>query len=125
MRARERAKARKTNPRILRLLEALRKASRENDAKIWRDIAERLERPRRSYAEVNLSRINRYAEDGDTVLVPGKVLGAGRLEKRVTVAALAFSQKAFASIRESGGRCLTIEELMRENPKGSRIKIMA
>jgi len=52
------------------------------------------------------------------------VLGAGRLEKRVTVAALAFSQKAFASIRESGGRCLTIEELMRENPKGSRIKIM-
>ena len=65
MRTRERAKARKTNPSILRLLEALRKASRENDARIWQDIAERLERPRKS-----------YAEDGDTVLVL-KVLGAG------------------------------------------------
>lgn len=65
MRARERAKARKADLRILRLLEALRKASRENDARIWRDIAERLERPRKS-----------YAEDGDTVLVL-KVLGAG------------------------------------------------
>ena len=108
MRARERAKARKTNPSILRLLDELRKASRENDARIWRDIAERLERPRRSYAEVNLSRINRYAEDGDTVLVPGKVLGAGRLEKRVTVAALAFSQKAFASIRAVSYTHLTL-----------------
>jgi len=65
VRTRERAKARKTNPSILRLLEALRKASRENDARIWQDIAERLERPRKS-----------YAEDGDTVLVL-KVLGAG------------------------------------------------
>ncbi|MDF2956014.1 MAG: Ribosomal protein L18E [Candidatus Alkanophagales archaeon MCA70_species_2] len=65
MRARERAKARKADLRILRLLEALRKAPRENDARIWRDIAERLERPRKS-----------YAEDGDTVLVL-KVLGAG------------------------------------------------
>jgi len=65
VRTRERAKARKTNPSILRLLEALRKASRENDARIWQDIAERLERPRKS-----------YAEDGDTVLVL-RVLGAG------------------------------------------------
>lgn len=71
MRTRERAKARKTNPSILRLLEALRKASRENDARIWQDIAERLERPRKS-----------YAEDGDTVLVL-RVLGAGEELARI------------------------------------------
>ncbi len=125
MRAREIAKARKTHPRILRMLDELRKASRENNVRIWRDIAERLERPRRSYAEVNLSRINRYAREGETIVVAGKVLGAGKLDKRVYVAALGFSRKAYQRITALGGRCMSIDDLLRENPKGSGVRIMA
>ncbi|RLG38285.1 50S ribosomal protein L18e [Methanosarcinales archaeon] len=125
MRAREIAKARKTHPRILRMLDELRKASRENNVRIWRDIAERLERPRRSYAEVNLSRINRYAREGETIVVAGKVLGAGKLDKRVYVAALGFSRKAYQRITALGGRCMSIDDLLKENPKGSGVRIMA
>ena len=55
----------KTDPRIAKLIEDLRVKSRENDALIWRDIAGRLERSRKSYATVNLSRINRHVAENE------------------------------------------------------------
>jgi large subunit ribosomal protein L18e len=87
-------------------------------------VAKKLERPGRNYAQVNLSKINRYAKDGETVIIAGKVLGAGLLEKAVTVAAYNFSATAMEKIAEVGGKCLTIEQIMEENPKGSGIKIL-
>lgn len=120
---------RKTNPRIDKLIEDLKKIARENSAPIWRDIAKRLEKPRRNYAAVNLSKINRYSDANDTILVPGKVLSAGAIDKPVTVAALGFSKKAFEEISKCGdgkekGKCVSIEELVENNPKGSGVKII-
>lgn len=120
---------RKTNPRIDKLIEDLKKIARENSAPIWRDIAKRLEKSRRNYAAVNLSKINRYSDANDTILVPGKVLSAGAIEKPVTVAALGFSKKAFEEISKCGdgkekGKCVSIEELVENNPKGSGVKII-
>ncbi|MGB2841676.1 MAG: 50S ribosomal protein L18e [Halobacteriota archaeon] len=120
---------RKTNPRIAKLIEDLKKIARENSAPIWRDIAKRLEKPRRNYAAVNLSKINRYSDANDTILVPGKVLSAGAIDKPVTVAALGFSKKAFEEISKCGdgkekGKCVSIEELVENNPKGSGVKII-
>lgn len=114
----------KTNPRIISLISDLKTASRESGVNIWREIARRLERPTRNYPEVNLSRINRYSGTDDTVLIPGKVLGAGSIEHKVTVVALNFSDSAMEKILDKGGSCLTIEELVRVNPGGSGIKIM-
>jgi large subunit ribosomal protein L18e len=113
----------KTDPRIIRLIEELKRISRERDVPLWRDIATRLERPRRHYAEVNLSKINRFSAEHDTIVVPGKVLSAGRLEKSVTVAALGFSKKAYEEI-SARGHCMSIEELTERNPKGSGVKII-
>jgi large subunit ribosomal protein L18e len=117
-------KLRKTNLRLISLRNALKAKAREKNAVVWRDIAERLERPTRNYSEVNLSKINRYAEKKETVVVPGKVLGSGVLEHSVTVAAFNFSAGAAAKIKEIGGRCLTIEELVEENPTGSKVRIV-
>ena len=115
---------RKTNPRTPVLIAALKEGSRQNEAAIWRDVAKRLEKPGRNYAQVNLSKINRYAKDGETVLIAGKVLGAGLLDKAVTVAAYNFSVTAIEKITSLGGKCLTIEQILEENPKGSGIKIL-
>ncbi|WP_340817678.1 50S ribosomal protein L18e [Methanolobus sp. WCC4] len=115
---------RKTNPRTPVLIAALKEEARQNEAAIWRDVAKRLEKPGKNYAQVNLSKINRYAKDGETVLIAGKVLGSGLLNKAVTVAAYNFSATAMEKIAEVGGKCLTIEEMMKENPKGSGIKIL-
>ena len=64
----------KTNPNLIELINKLYEQSRSEDAAIWKDVAQRLERSNRRTAEVNLSDIARHAEAGETVLVPGKVL---------------------------------------------------
>lgn len=113
----------KTDPKIERLIKDLKRISMENSVPLWKDIAKRLEKPRRHYAEVNLSKINRYSAADDMVVVPGKVLSTGTIEKPVTVAALGFSKKASEKIG-SHGKCMSIEELMEANPKGSGVKII-
>ncbi|MCD6325690.1 50S ribosomal protein L18e [Candidatus Bathyarchaeota archaeon] len=112
-----------TNPDLLRLIRFLRKKSRENEAAIWRRIAEMLSKPKRRRIAVNVSRINRYSKENDEVVVPGKVLGAGVINHPVKVAAFAFSDKARSKIIKAKGECLTIPELAEMNPKGSNVKI--
>ena len=114
----------KTNPNLIELINKLYEQSRNEDAAIWKDVAQRLERSNRRTAEVNLSDIARYAEAGETVLVPCKVLSNGDLENKVDVVALKFSAKAQAKIESAGGECISIEEIMESNPKGSNIRIM-
>jgi len=114
-----------TNPQIVELVQDLKVAAFKNDAKIWKEIAKRLSKPARKRAEVNLSKISRYAKEGEVVIVPGKVLGAGSLKQKVTVAAFAFTETAKKAVEAAGGKCLTIEELVKENPKGSNVRIMA
>ncbi|OUJ18965.1 Ribosomal protein L18E [Methanonatronarchaeum thermophilum] len=112
------------NPSILNLIEELKKKSRENETKIWRDIAKRLEKPQKSYAEVNLSKIERHAENGEQIIVPGKVLGAGKINKELTIAAIKFSQTAKEKLERAGAKPITITELMEQNPSGTEIKII-
>jgi len=73
---------------------------------------------------VNISKIARYTEKNDTVVVPGKVLAAGELTEPVTVAALGFSSRAKEKIEEAKGRALSIDELVEENPSGSGVRIL-
>jgi len=94
------------------------------NAPIWRDVAERLWKPRRQRVEVNLSTINRYTENGDVVVVPGKVLGSGELDHPVTVAAWKFSRRALKEIRKKG-EAITIDDLLERNPEGKGVKIIA
>ncbi len=114
-----------TNIVLRKMVRLLRKYAKENDAPIWRTIAEALEKPTRKRITVNVSKINRHTNEGDVVVVPGKVLGAGRMDHAVTVAALSFSEQAIRKIKEAGGRVLNILELVEENKKGSNIKIIA
>ncbi|MGP8323015.1 MAG: 50S ribosomal protein L18e [Methanosarcinaceae archaeon] len=115
---------RKTNLRIPALISVLKKVSRDNDAPIWRDIAKRLEKPTRQHAAVNMSTINRHSVENEVVIIAGKVLGAGILKHAVTVAAFNFSGVAAKKINDVGGKCLTIEQMLDENPSGSGIRIL-
>lgn len=114
----------KTNPGLRILVQDLKKMSWQNEAPIWRDIAKRLEKPTKARVTVNLSRIDRYANANDTVLVPGKLLAAGAITKPVKVAAYGFSAAAVEKITAAGGQCLTIESLAESNPSGTNVKII-
>ena len=117
-------KADPTNPELIDTIRLLKKTSKENNARIWRKMSEYLSRTRRRRIAVNLSRINRYTKNGETVAVPGKVLAAGAVDHPVTVIAFAFSERATAKIRKAKGKCLTFSESIKKNPKGSGIKII-
>lgn len=112
------------NPELLNVIRSLKKKAKENDADIWRDIATRLSSSKRRRVAVNLSRINRYTKEKEIVVVPGKVLGAGKLEHSLIIAAFNFSKQATMKISAAKGKSLTIPELLKSNPKGSNVKIM-
>ena len=109
-------KTKSANPRVKKLVDELSK----KEEKIWKDTAKRLSKPNRNRPEVNIHRINMFAKDGETILVPGKVLGYGHIDKKVNVAALSFSKDAMNKINSSGGKSMKIEELV---GKKCRIRI--
>jgi large subunit ribosomal protein L18e len=117
-------KLKATNPELIKLIQDLKKKSRENKTELWRNLAERLSTSNRSRTAVNVSRLNRHTKEGETVAVPGKVLGAGKADHPLTVAAFAFSDRAKSKILKAKGNCLSIRDLMEKNPTGKNVKLM-
>ena len=113
----------KTNPRLSSLIADLKSAARNSGGAVWGDVAERLQKPRRTHAEVNLGRIERYAQEEETVVVPGKVLGSGVLQKDITVAAVDFSGTAETKI-DQVGEAVSLEQAIENNPEGSHVRVI-
>ncbi len=113
-----------TNKQTRVLIRFLKKAANVNSAKIWRAIAAKLEKPRRQRVVVNVGKLERLVEDGDVVVVPGKLLGGGVISRKVTVAAFRASPKAIKKVRDAGGEVITIPELIRRFPKGKGVKVI-
>ncbi len=116
--------SRKTSPVLKETIVQLKDVSRKSESVFWRDIAERLTRGRRRYASVDLGKIERLCAEGDIVVVPGSVLGGGKIEKKITISALKFSSSAIAKIATAGGKSRSLTDLAEENPKGLNIKII-
>ncbi|MFZ7137581.1 MAG: 50S ribosomal protein L18e [archaeon] len=117
-------KLKSTNPELITLIRDLKKQSQESQTELWLSLAERLTSSNRNRVAVNLSRLNRYTNEGETVVVPGKVLGAGQADHALTVAAFSFSDVAKSKIARNKGKCLSIRGLMKKNPTGKNVKIM-
>ena len=115
---------RKSNPVLVELIGALNKAGRENGAPLWRDIASRLEKPSRNWAQVNISKVDEYLGDGETAVIAGKLLGSGETVKKFTVVAFSASASAKAKITKAGGKVLTLQEAVKAYPKGQNCRII-
>lgn len=113
-----------SNPELIGLIQELKKKSREKQSEIWHYLAERLSASKRSRIAVNVSQLNRNTKEGDIVAVPGKVLGAGKANHPITVAAFDFSERAQSKILQAKGNCLSIRDLMEKNPKGNNVKVI-
>jgi len=115
----------KENSELVRLIVELRRAARSKDAPIWATVADRLERPRHRVVPVNVGHLDRLAEAGETVIVPGKLLAEGPLSKKLTVAAFAYSKEAKAKIHAAGGVALSVHDLVRSKPDGAGVRLLA
>ena len=113
-----------SNIHLQTLIADLKKQAHQNSVSIWKRIAEDLEKPTRQRRVVNVNRLNRVTKANDLVIVPGKVLGTGNLSHNLTIAAWSFSQSAKEEIEKAKGKCLSISELVKQNPKGQKVRII-
>ena len=111
------------NTELINLIEELKQLSYKQKVNIWKTIAKELERPTRQRRIVNLERINRVCKNNESIIVPGKVLASGDLDKKLTIAAFQFSEQAVNKINEKG-KAITTQELIKINPKGSKLRII-
>jgi len=100
----------------------VRKAA--GDSGFWKRVESLLSRPRSRLAEVNVGKIARLTQQGDRVVVPGKVLGKGEINHSVTVAALSFSLTALGKLRSAGCKVMRLDEFARVEQKGVKVKII-
>lgn len=114
----------KRNPVLYEAIVLSERRYRKERSGIWKTISEFLRKPHRRRIAVNLGRIARSVDKDKIAVVPGKVLGTGRLDKPITVAALSFTQQAERKIREVGGKCLTLKELIEGRYKPSELVII-
>ncbi len=112
------------NPQLETLVTELKKASIENDVQLWKSVAVVLEGSTKKRPAVNLSKIDKYSKEGETAVIPGKVLSMGLLTKNLTIAAYSFSASALEKIKLSGSKAVSIHELVKKNPKGSRVRVL-
>jgi len=91
--------------------------------RIWKKVSKKLSGPRREKVEANLYRINQKTKENDVIVVPGKVLGVGEIDHKLTIACLNCSKTARKKIETSGSKLLSIEELLKQNPEGKDVKV--
>ncbi|MEM4267658.1 MAG: 50S ribosomal protein L18e [Candidatus Woesearchaeota archaeon] len=114
----------KDNIHLQSLIQDLNKQSAQERVQIWKRIALDLSKPTRQRRVVNLYKLSRYAKEGETLVVPGKVLGTGEVNEMITVAAWDYSAQALEKLKNSKSIAMSIQELMKKNPKGSKVRII-
>ncbi|MCL4381037.1 MAG: 50S ribosomal protein L18e [Candidatus Marsarchaeota archaeon] len=95
--------------------------TRQNDRsnKIYENLAKLLNK--RNSIKVNLWKLSKHSKDGDCLIVPGKVLGVGSLDHKISVCAIDFSESALEQLRKSSSTVIKIQEAI--GKKGLKIII--
>lgn len=110
------------NLQIQKLIENLYKSSKDKKKEIYASVARILEASSRKQPSKNLFNLQRlsYIKDGDIVVIPGKVLGTGNLEKNITIYALSFSEAAKAKYKG----LKTLKDFCKDNIDYKKVKLI-
>ena len=87
-------------------------------------VAEILSGTRKNMINLNLEELNKKVKDEKIVVVPGKILSQGELDKKIKIVALGFSGRAKEKLDKSGSEALTILEEIKKNPEVKGVKIL-
>lgn len=113
-----------SNPVLSEAIGNFRSAYKKSKAPIWLTLQEMMER-RGSKVEVNLSRLSKFTNVEDVVIVPGKVLGTGTMDHKITLCTFSLSQSAAKKMIDAGCKIVSIKEFVEKFPEGSKVKIVA
>ena len=113
----------KSNPELRRLIHDLERRGKKGSP-LWGVVARSLARPRHQVRPVNVSHLERIVQPDETVVVPTKLLASGRIQKKIHVAALAYSDGARRKILAAGGSLMSLPDLVEKNPDGKGVRIV-
>jgi len=112
------------NQVVIRMAKDLKKAGTKNDAPIWSKLSEYALKPSIARRHINLNRIGQLTKDSDTVVFPGKVLGTGDIDHKITLCSFSISNAAAAKILEKGGKIISFSDLIEKHPTGKGVVLL-
>lgn len=112
------------NNKLKETIQELKKISIEKKIPLWKRVATELEKSNRNRRIVNLTRINLHTKSGEIIVVPGKVLANGELDHKVSIVAWKFSQQAMNKIKEAKGEIISLDDFMKKEIKGRKVRII-
>jgi len=98
----------KKNSELIEILKILNKGKNK-------ELISLLTLPRRKRIEVNLDKIRLESRDADLIIVPGKVLSIGEINKKIKVIALSFSKDAERKLKEAKCEISLLSEEIKKN----------
>jgi large subunit ribosomal protein L18e len=102
----------------------LRRAFKKSKAPIWRVLEEHIKNHRSNKVEVNIDKLANLTTEGDIVIVPGKVLGSGTIDHKLTICTFSISRSAAKKIANTGSNIVTIDYLTEKCPDGNGVRII-
>jgi len=109
---------RKNNPELVKTIVAAKKK------KNWKEVASMISCPRSKRKDFNLEEINEKVKAGEKIIVPGKILSQGDLDKKIKIIALGFSEKAKEKILKSKSEISNILEEIKSNPEMKGLRML-
>ena len=109
---------------LVDLIRELKSASKKDEAPIWSKIAKNALKSNSSKKTINLKKIDMLTDDGNAVVISGKILGTGQLSHKVLVSSFSISNSAAKKIKESGGQVLKFSDMIEKFPTGKGVKII-
>ncbi len=109
---------RKRNPELVQTI----LAAKANDK--WLKVASILTGSKRKKVNKNINAIEKETKEGETIVIPGKVLSMGESKKKIKIVALSFSEKAKEKLLSSKCQLSSILEEIKSNPDAKGIKIL-
>ncbi|MBS3078671.1 uL15 family ribosomal protein [Candidatus Pacearchaeota archaeon] len=91
-------------------------------AKSLLELGKKLTGPTKKQSSINVGELNEIEEKN--IIVVGRVLGQGEIDKKITVAALGFSEQAREKLAKAGCEIRTIKQEIEKNPGLKGVKIL-
>ena len=113
-----------TNQVVLQMAKELLGASKKNNAPIWLKLSKLALKPSRSRRVINLGQLDKFVNDNDVVVVPGKVLGTGNISHKITLCSFSISTTGAKKVTQSGGKLVDFTHLIKNHPTGKGMKII-
>jgi len=121
MKSKTKIKKQTRKKRNIELIETISLAKKNPN---WIEIAHLLSKPTKQRICLNLEKINNFSKEKETIVVPGKVLSPGEINKKIKIVAFGFSNKTKEKLTKLKIPFSYLIDEIKENSEARDLKIL-